>query len=646
MSKFIGIVSAYAYAVSQGYTGTEEEYAELMASYATVAEETAESAESAQASATTANSAASTATNKASEATTAAQTATDKAGEAQQSAQTATVKAGEAAQSASAAAESARTLTIDDTLTQSGQAADAKAVGDEIADLKSALNSLADDGEIPVQGNVHNYYFGGGPNYATVTPSSATRTMVFPIEDGANYQVKIVGNVFNVGYANEEYTSTGTLVNNTSGNPSEFDFTNTAGYGYLYVNYYNTNLTPVENPGVSCSKISSLITKGQFSELNDIVLPGEEITIGEILDGYVAAYTLIPISSTTLKHTNKLPVLGGASITITNYASVGAGGIVALFFRDDGTGCYTEKDGVSGGNIGTRAVNVPTDAAFVVFNCKPGTATPSISYNDTRYGWSRADYILDSLEDKAQKNFMRLFSTATQKPLCCIIDDDTMTVSDVEAFASLMETNGIRGTLATLTKKWETESGIEAKLHELETRGHQVVLHGYAQISAYKDAVAFDDANYKLAEADFAKGLSDMLSSGFCNPKYWVTPYGVSQNCMQRLAKKWGMKCLVTTAKTEYNGTDGKYTRWELQRSGLNPADTGALSYQGLLDLADSCAANNGWLIVNTHIYDWTNGYDRINDFITHCKNKGFEFLTLGEAMEIRWPVYNWYETF
>ena len=56
-----------------------------------------------------------------------------------EAAQTATQKAGEAAQSASAAAESARTLTIDATLTQSGQAADAKATGDKLASVKSDL---------------------------------------------------------------------------------------------------------------------------------------------------------------------------------------------------------------------------------------------------------------------------------------------------------------------------------------------------------------------------------------------------------------------------------------------------------------------------------------------------------------------------
>ena len=39
MRKNLGPVTAYKYAVQQGYTGTEQEFAALMASYATVAEE-------------------------------------------------------------------------------------------------------------------------------------------------------------------------------------------------------------------------------------------------------------------------------------------------------------------------------------------------------------------------------------------------------------------------------------------------------------------------------------------------------------------------------------------------------------------------------------------------------------------------------
>lgn len=47
--KDLGIVTAYGYAVSKGYAGTEEEYAELMASYAEVAEDAAESASNSEA---------------------------------------------------------------------------------------------------------------------------------------------------------------------------------------------------------------------------------------------------------------------------------------------------------------------------------------------------------------------------------------------------------------------------------------------------------------------------------------------------------------------------------------------------------------------------------------------------------------------
>ena len=193
MSKFIGDVSAYAYAVSKGYTGTEEEFAELMASYADVGQTAVDAKDAAVAAKTAAETAANTATNKASEASTSAQTATTKAVEAQQSATTATTKAQEASQSASEssqsastavhaktdaetakqasetaqrlaesardgaaqsaseaaasasqAAESARTLTIDSTPTQgSTNAVSSGGVWDKITDLKADFNGIS-----------------------------------------------------------------------------------------------------------------------------------------------------------------------------------------------------------------------------------------------------------------------------------------------------------------------------------------------------------------------------------------------------------------------------------------------------------------------------------------------------------------------
>jgi hypothetical protein len=113
-SKDLGLVTAYAYAVSQGYTGTEEEFAELMASYATVAEEAAESAAEAAVSATAAGAsetnAASSAASANQSATSAGNSATSASGsavQAQASATAAGQSATQAAGSATAAGNSA-----------------------------------------------------------------------------------------------------------------------------------------------------------------------------------------------------------------------------------------------------------------------------------------------------------------------------------------------------------------------------------------------------------------------------------------------------------------------------------------------------------------------------------------------------------
>lgn len=195
INKDLGMVTAYAYAVSKGYTGTEEEFAALMADYADVGERAEAAATAAAASATAASGSASDsaasataaegfagsastsagnasqAASQASQSATAASGfATAAAGSATQaagSATTASTKASEAAQSATGAAASAtaagasataaedaqtaaetaqtaaedaqaaaeaaaQTLVIDPTLTQPNQAAEAKATGDAI----------------------------------------------------------------------------------------------------------------------------------------------------------------------------------------------------------------------------------------------------------------------------------------------------------------------------------------------------------------------------------------------------------------------------------------------------------------------------------------------------------------------------------
>lgn len=157
ITKDLGVVTAYGYAVSKGYTGTEEEFAELMASYATVAEQAAQSAETAEEAAqaaaqavldanaaktaaqtaqAAAESASTTATNAATSASNSATSAASSASTASTAATTATEKTQEAAASATAAAGSA---TAAETAQEAAEEAQGKA--EESADeaAQSAL---------------------------------------------------------------------------------------------------------------------------------------------------------------------------------------------------------------------------------------------------------------------------------------------------------------------------------------------------------------------------------------------------------------------------------------------------------------------------------------------------------------------------
>lgn len=200
VNKNLGHATAYGYAKSQGYAGTEEEFAALMAGYAdvgqraetaataaadsaaaakasenaaktsetiaasaaltatTASQNASESATAASASATaasasavTASSAAtaasgsaSTASAKASEASGSATAASASAAAASVSASSASASASSAAVSASSAESAAASLVIDPTLSHADQAADAKVTGDEISTLKSQLQAIND----------------------------------------------------------------------------------------------------------------------------------------------------------------------------------------------------------------------------------------------------------------------------------------------------------------------------------------------------------------------------------------------------------------------------------------------------------------------------------------------------------------------
>lgn len=156
ITKDLGVVTAYGYAVTQGYTGTEEEFAELMASYASVAEQAAQSAETAEEAAqaaaqavldanaakTAAQTAQGAAESAASSASNSATSAASSASTASTAATAATEKAREAAASATAAAGSATAAETAQEAAEDAQAA-AEAAVSSLSDFAPAVKNTA-----------------------------------------------------------------------------------------------------------------------------------------------------------------------------------------------------------------------------------------------------------------------------------------------------------------------------------------------------------------------------------------------------------------------------------------------------------------------------------------------------------------------
>ena len=408
----------------------------------------------------------------------------------------------------------------------------------------------------------------------------------------------------------------------------------------ITIEYINT--IPIEATDLLCESIDEKNTLSDGTgnyQLPDFILNKDEFT-----DGYLESSTVN--ESAVLYYSPYISVLDEQVITLKNAF---VGGFTKAVFYDANKKYIGYAKSDDNYYTATYEVKIPYGTHYMRFNVNKKTdfSLVGVEYTQKIERNYKPLNLVNRLYSNSCEKIDQLFKNATEKPICCIIDDDSPSADDMETFAALMENNGVQGTIACLTSVMNSHQNLKSKLLELERRGHQIVLHGYTQNEAYKTAVNIGDENYKIAEDDFVHGLQDLISAGFVDCKFWVTPYGVSQKCLQQLARKWGMECLITTAKKEFNRTDGKFSRYEIQRSGLNAADTGALSQAELIELADKCAMENGWLLVNTHITDgWDKDFTRINEFIFHCKEKGFEFMTLGDAWRVRKPIYDWYDTF
>ena len=220
----LGVITAYGDAVAAGYTGTKAQWQALMANYATVGQQAAQDAQTAS-----------------------------------QAAQTATTKAGEASQSATAAAASAASITTPDaTLTQAGVAADAKATGDEISDLKEDLSEYEGIFTADVDESVQ--------NWLDEHPEATTT-----VEDGAITKAKLSSDIqadidhveSTMDKASKQPLSASTVNAMLHCAYSYIDQNSVLSYGHDTATHRtDSSVSPAESQEIDCSTFVELVING------------------------------------------------------------------------------------------------------------------------------------------------------------------------------------------------------------------------------------------------------------------------------------------------------------------------------------------------------------------------------------------------
>lgn len=234
-------------------------------------------------------------------------------------------------------------------------------------------------------------------------------------------------------------------------------------------------------------------------------------------------------------------------------------------------------------------------------------------------------------------------------PVISFIDDDTSSKADVERYAAVFDAKGVVGNYAVMPYSIEsrTSENLDTVLLNLEKRGYGMLYHCYHQNGSNSDSPgAFYLETYRnmvLAEDDFMTGWRKFLQYGFTNGNFWVAPYGVNDLQMQALAKRHGMRCLISMSNDRYISPSSGFNRWNIPRISVSPSSNVA-HYQNTVD---ACVADGGWLVVCTHANSWGSGTDvdtKVANAIQYALDAGMVVKSFPEAFEDYMAVFDLYD--
>ena len=174
-----------------------------------------------------------------------------------------------------------------------------------------------------------------------------------------------------------------------------------------------------------------------------------------------------------------------------------------------------------------------------------------------------------------------------------------------------------------------------------EDEGFGMLFHAKWQDTYYMEGT---NRNITLAEADYCKGMRKMREIGFVDYNYWVSPYGVMDEEIAAMCKRHGANCLLSTYNNTFiqnngmNGNGESVDRYAIPRCsmGANDAEYPNFTLAHLKEQIEKCIQTNGWLIVTTHVAQWSNddttADERLAEVVQYALDNGCNIKTFAEA--------------
>jgi len=223
--------------------------------------------------------------------------------------------------------------------------------------------------------------------------------------------------------------------------------------------------------------------------------------------------------------------------------------------------------------------------------------------------------------------------------LISFVDDDSTNDLYVSRYYQNCMHNGVVGNYAVLTKQIEDGYTSLDRLIDYENHGFGMLIHCYNQAGDATNYFLPEHRNLQLCRENLATGMRQMQENGFINFNYWVTPYGVHDAEMVKLACEMGMKCLSSYDDVDPNKPFDA-NRYQIKRISLFQNDDAYRnSLQGVKDIIYRHAHDpaGGWLIVTTHFNSWDGltydttldsngyevGYSRFNEMVQYALTNG-----------------------